>query len=155
MIIGLPQWLSGKEICLPMQETQVWSLVQEDPLEKEMETHSSIFAWRILWTEKPGGLQSVGLERVRFDWAQTHMPAHTHTFSKVSCGQKSDAKIITALSSGIPFKHPPLSFWHTRIIKLIYFLSLSWHSGTRYFRLILDLLFPSSEAVISPRNQLL
>ena len=41
-----------------MQETQVWSLGQEDPLEKGMATHSSILAWRIPWTEEPGGLQS-------------------------------------------------------------------------------------------------
>ena len=43
-----------------MEETQVWSLGQEDPLEKGMATHSSIFAWRILWTEESGGLQSMG-----------------------------------------------------------------------------------------------
>ena len=43
-----------------MQETQVRSLGQEDPLEKGMATHSSILAWRILWPEKPGGLQSMG-----------------------------------------------------------------------------------------------
>ena len=42
-----------------MQETQVQSLGQEDPLEKGMATHSSIFAWRIPWTEDPGGLQSM------------------------------------------------------------------------------------------------
>ena len=47
-----------------MQETWVWSLSQEDPLEEEMATHSSIFAWRIPWTEEPGGLQSLGLQRV-------------------------------------------------------------------------------------------
>ena len=45
-----------------MQETQVQSLGWEDPLEKEMATHSSIFAWRILWTEEPGGLKSMGLQ---------------------------------------------------------------------------------------------
>ena len=44
----------------PMQETWVQSLSQEDPLEKEMATHSSIVAWRIPWTEKPGGLQPMG-----------------------------------------------------------------------------------------------
>ena len=44
-----------------MQETQVQSLGQEDPLEKEMATHSSILAWKIPWTEEPGGLQSMGL----------------------------------------------------------------------------------------------
>ena len=43
-----------------MQETQVQSLDQEDPLEKGMATHSSILAWRILWTEEPSGLQSMG-----------------------------------------------------------------------------------------------
>ena len=47
-----------------VQETQVRSLGQEDPLEKEMATHSSILAWRILWTEEPGGLQSMSLRRV-------------------------------------------------------------------------------------------
>ena len=44
--------------CLPMKEMQVQSLGQEDPLEKEMSTHSSILAWEIPWTEGPGGLQS-------------------------------------------------------------------------------------------------
>ena len=43
-----------------MQETQVWSLSREDPLEKGMTTHSSILSWRIPWTEGPGGLQSRG-----------------------------------------------------------------------------------------------
>ena len=50
-----------------MQETQVQSLDQEDPLEKEMATHSSIPAWRIPWTEEPGGLQTMGSQRVRLD----------------------------------------------------------------------------------------
>ena len=48
-------------------ETQVLSLGQEDPLEKEMATHSSILAWRISWTEEPGGLQSTGSQRVGHD----------------------------------------------------------------------------------------
>ena len=48
-----------------MQETQVWSLGQEDTLEEEMATHSSILAWRITWTEEPGGLQSLGSQRIR------------------------------------------------------------------------------------------
>ena len=50
-----------------MQETWVQSLDWEGPLEKEKATHSSILAWRIPWTEKPGGLQSVGLQRVGHD----------------------------------------------------------------------------------------
>ena len=52
---------------LAMQETRVQSLGQEDPLEKGMATHACIFAWRIPWTEEPGGLQSVGLQRIRHD----------------------------------------------------------------------------------------
>ena len=49
------------------QETQVQSLGREDRLEKEMSTHSSILAWEIPWTEEPGGLQSIGLQRVGHD----------------------------------------------------------------------------------------
>ena len=52
-----------------MQETQVWALGWEDPLEKEMATHSSVLAWEIPWTEKPGGQQSLGSQRVRHGWA--------------------------------------------------------------------------------------
>ena len=50
-----------------MQETQVRSLGQEDPLEKEMAIHSSTLAWKILWMEEPGGLQSKGSQRVGHD----------------------------------------------------------------------------------------
>ena len=50
-----------------MRETQVQSLGQEDPLEKEMATHSSILAWRIPWTEEPGRVQSTGSQRIRHD----------------------------------------------------------------------------------------
>ena len=50
-----------------MQETWVQSLGQEDPLEKEMANHSSTLAWKIPWMEEPGGLQSMGLQRVGHD----------------------------------------------------------------------------------------
>ena len=50
-----------------VQEIWVQSLVWEDPLEKEMTTHSSIFVWIVPWTEEPGGLQSMGLQRVGHD----------------------------------------------------------------------------------------
>ena len=52
-----------------VQETWVWSLAWEDPLEKGMATHSGIVAWRIPWTEEPGGLQSMGSQKVRHNWA--------------------------------------------------------------------------------------
>ena len=58
-----------------MWETQVQSLGWGDPLEKGMPTHSSILAWRIPWTEEPGRLQSMGLQRVRHDWV-TNTPLY-------------------------------------------------------------------------------
>ena len=58
-----------------MQETPIWSLGQDDPLEKGMATHSSILAWRIPWTEEPGRLQSMGSQRVGLYWA-----TNTHTY---------------------------------------------------------------------------
>ena len=57
----MAQWV---ENLLEMQEAQIQSLGQEDLLEKEVATLSSLLAWRILWTEEPGGLQSVGSQRV-------------------------------------------------------------------------------------------
>ena len=50
-----------------LQETQVQSLGLEDPLQKEIAAHSSILAWKIPWTEEPGGLQSMGSQRVGYD----------------------------------------------------------------------------------------
>ena len=52
-----------------VRETRVQSLGQEDPLEKEMATHSSTLAWKIPWTEEPGRLKSMGSQRVGHDWA--------------------------------------------------------------------------------------
>ena len=57
-----------------VQETQVQFLGGQDPLEKEMATHSSILAWKIPWTEEPGGLQSMGVARVRHDLATKPPP---------------------------------------------------------------------------------
>jgi len=53
------------------QKIQVRSLSQQDPLKKKMATHSSILAWEIPWTEEPGGLQSMGLQRVGYELAST------------------------------------------------------------------------------------
>ena len=55
-----------------MWETQVQSLSQEDPLEKEMATCSSILAWKIPWTEESGGLRSIGWQKVRHEQTHTH-----------------------------------------------------------------------------------
>ena len=81
-VLGLQLWVllvrwafrMAQQVKNPpaMQETQVRSLGQEEPLEEDMETHSSILAWKIPWTEKPGGLWSLGSQRVRHDWATEH-----------------------------------------------------------------------------------
>ena len=69
-----------------MQKTQVPSLGWEDSLEKELATHSSILAWRISWTEDPGGLQSTGVTRVRHDLVTK---LHTPTLHQKLVGKSS------------------------------------------------------------------
>ena len=80
------QWL---RICLPRQETQetrVWFLGwEEDPLEEETATHSSIRAWRIPWTEEPSRLQSMGSWRVRHNWTTEHSCMHTYIHTANKC----------------------------------------------------------------------
>ena len=66
IVLGFPGG-SNDEESPSMQELQVQSLGQEDPLVKEMATHSSILTWRIPWTEEPGGQQSTGSQRVGHD----------------------------------------------------------------------------------------
>ena len=72
----LAQWYITR---LPMQETQLQPLGREDPLEKEMATCSSMLAWKILWTEESGRLQSLGSQRVRHNLATKQL---IYTFHK-------------------------------------------------------------------------
>ena len=66
-----------------MQETQVQSLGREGPLEKEMATHSTTLAWKIPWMEEPDRLQSMGLQRVGHDWANSlHFTFHFYQKKK-------------------------------------------------------------------------
>ena len=68
MFVPIPLLVAQMVKHLPtMRETWAQSLGQEDPLEKEIATHSSTLAWKIPWTEEPGGLQSMGLQRVGHD----------------------------------------------------------------------------------------
>ena len=68
--MGFPDGSVAKN--LPAMQERIWSLGQEDALEEEMSTHSSILAWKITGTEKPGGLQTMGSQRVGGNWA--YMP---------------------------------------------------------------------------------
>ena len=91
-----------------MQETQntrLQSLGQEDPLEQDMVTHYNILVWRIPWTEEPGGLQFIGLQRIRHDWNDL---AHMHN------SLKNKFKIFVPVSHSFLFLYislfiPPLA----------------------------------------------
>ena len=84
---------------LGMQETRVWSLGQENPLEKEMAIHFSIFIWRIPWTQESGGLQSIGSQRIGYDWLQlTHTPFLAMTEYK--CVGQSSSSYMRAAQKG-------------------------------------------------------
>ena len=91
-----------------IQETQVQSLGQEDPLEEGMATHSSILAWRIPWTEEPGGLQSIGSQRVGHDRVQMHARVSggvliLRSFSVLASGGFVAALPMISNSSNLPF----------------------------------------------------
>ena len=65
---GFPGGSDSKESAFNVEDPALIPEFQEDPLEKGVVTHSSVFAWRIPWTEEPGGLQSMGSQRVGYDW---------------------------------------------------------------------------------------
>ena len=79
-----------------IQETRVWFLGWENPLEEEMATHSGILAWKILGMEEPGGLKSTGLQRVGHDWALMH---------KLKPQRKRHTKLCSTLCSETCFFH--------------------------------------------------
>ena len=85
-----------------MQGIQVWSLDQEDPLEEEMATHSSILAWRIPRTEEPGGLQSMGLKKSQA------RPSDCHTHRTLYFGICIASMDWVAMPSSRPRNHPDL-----------------------------------------------
>ena len=100
-----------------MRETWVQSLGQEDVLEKDMATHSSILAWKIRWTEEPGRLQSMGSQRVGHDSDFTHSLTHSlHWYLSKKISHVLKIRIIhvhflkTSQGSNIRKEiHPPLS----------------------------------------------
>ena len=88
-----------------MQETWVRSLSQEGPLEKGMATQSSILAWRIPWTEEPGGLQSMGSQRVRHNCALTFSLPLFHMPLRLVLPIKLPDALLLRLSSMVPAGH--------------------------------------------------
>ena len=87
-LLGFAGGTSGKEPicqCRRCNETWAWSLGLEDPLEEGMAAHPGIVAWRISWTEEPGWLQSIGLQRVRCDQSDL---AHTYNSYSMALSTK-------------------------------------------------------------------
>ena len=99
---------------LAMQETQVWSLSQEDPLEKGMATHSSILSWRIPWPEDPGGLHSMGLQRVRQNWATDYFQFH-FTFMCSLTRLRLSPQLSSSLSELLPESPLKVCLWYDRL----------------------------------------
>ena len=103
---GLPRWRSWSRIHLPMQEKQemqIWSLGQK------MVPHSSILAWEIPWTEEPGGLQSVRLQRVGHNWtANTH--THEETAENQHTRQTNVVQMFERISTWLHFTNFHLGF---------------------------------------------
>ena len=99
-----------------MWETCVQFLGWEDPLEEEMATHSSVLARKILWTEDPGGLQSMGLQRVRHDWETNTQYIQLPLFLSLEY-------LCSSAFSSIPSPQPHVWFFYANILDFYWFLS--------------------------------
>ena len=155
-----------------IQETQIWSLGQEDPLEVGMTTHSSVLAWRIPWIEEAGRLQSIASHRVRHQWSDL---IHTFcagerpesawsyasqerrnqafcSFPHASWGMKASARVVTKPSTKAadPF-HPGPHMAHTGLGVYVFNTTLSSREfGTHVF-----LLTPTSPWDLPARKTIL
>ena len=130
-----------------MREIWVRSLGREDPLEKEMATHSSILTWRIPWREEPGGLQSTGLQRVGYDWA-------TSLQGRIS-GEYHSA-FPWVFSSEAPLQNKAEGVWKSlcsiKIILSWRHLRIEFFSELHYLTKCED--FPKDSIFINPLPQL-
>ena len=124
--MGFPVAQTVKNVTA-LQETRVWSLGQEDPLEKGIATHSSILAWRSPWTEEPGGLQSMGSQTAEDDWVtnttSTEIPhiLMVPNYQENTLGFLDKVKLHLLLLKGFPdgsvVKNPP-ALQETRVWSL-------------------------------------
>ena len=108
-----------------VEETQVWSLSWEDPLEKELATHSSTLAWKIPWTKEPGGLQSMGLQRVWHDWATSLRSGPAFRLS--CCPRGGPSQLGMSGWQKVPFSPScqlDYHFWASRTLFFFFFTVL-------------------------------
>ena len=127
-----------------LQDTQVQSLGQEDPLEKEMATHSSSLAWKNPWTEEPDGLQSMGSQRVGCDWAIDMNEKLFYNVVLISAQQLSRLYVYIYLPSllDVPSPNPyPTPLGHHRASS---WPSLCYITVSVYMSILLFQFAPSS-----------
>ena len=103
-----------------MQETWAPSLDQEDPLEKHMATHASTFAWRIPWADKPGGLQSMELQRDTTEATNTHTHTHTHTLVTLVLD-------LLQIKGGLSIPHDPDPYCKSKGDSLSHMTQILWN----------------------------
>ena len=155
-IFELPWWLWASLVAqrvkrLPaMWDTWVRSLGREDPLEKEVATHSSILAWRIPWTEEPGRLESTGSQRVRYDWATS-----LSLCLKCSLGISNFLEEISGLSHSIVFLPCTDHCGRLSYLSLLFIGTLHSNGYIFPFLLCLLLLFLSQLFVRPPQTAIL
>ena len=120
-----------------MWETRVWSLAQEDPLEKEMTIHSSTIAWKIPWTEEPDRLQSMESQRIRHDWATSISLSLSLLLSRVRTAipifypAQSSGPEWGSLMKSLSLKEPPL-----RTASQMHFPWISLYDSSKLFMAI-------------------
>ena len=118
-----------------MQETWVRSLGREDPLEKEMATHSSTLAWRIPWTEEPGGLQSMGLQELDTTERLNHQPPPPDYTNS-----DSQSKRAWQHHSRSPVSHHPIKeilFWPSALMFLTSLRQLIIHGASLWHNFVM------------------
>ena len=149
--MGFPGGSVVKNMCAMQEtlETQVWSLGQAHPLGEGMASHSSILAWRIPVTEEPGGLQSMGLQRVGPDWSNW-----AHTFFSLwltSLGIADSKSIHITTNDPIPFFFHGLAVFYCIYVPYLFFLLISLFFNWRIIALQNFVVFCHTSTWISHR----
>ena len=109
-----------------MQETRVQSLGWEDPLEKEMATHSSVLAWRIPWREEPGRLQSTGSQRVGHDWATSLLLSSMFQFFNINGHFQENIKTYWTEQSTIKIYHLVFCISSVQSLNHVWLFATPW-----------------------------
>ena len=141
-----------------MWETQVWSLGWEDPLEKEMAIHSSIFAWKIPWRKEPGSLQSTGSQRVGHDWATSLSLSSMFQFFNINGHFQENIKTYWTEQSTIKIYHSVFCISSVQSLNHVWLLATPWTAARQASLLITNswrLFRLMSIASVMPANHLI